>query len=161
MGERGVAAVCVFALALLLAGCGSGGSSTGTDAGLTKADFIRQAETICKRAKNKIIQQNFAQIRKLADDPKAREDFEYKVVETSVIPALEHEVEQLEALGAAPGNPAQVEQMLKLIEGALAEAKTEPETYVSGADYRWGSEHYGKARRLALAYGIENCPMSE
>ncbi len=160
MGERGVAAVCVCALALLLAGCGSG-SSTETDAGLTKADFIRRAETICKRAKDEIIQQNFAQIRKLADHPKAREDFEYEVVETTVIPALEHEVEQLEALGAAPGNPAQIEQMLKLVEGALAEAKAEPETYVSGDDYRYGSEHYGKARRLALAYGIENCPMSE
>lgn len=160
MGERGIAAVCICALALLLTGCGSDSSSE-TAAGLRKAEFVERAEAVCKKAKNEIIQKNFAQIRKLADDPKAREKFEYEVVEETVVPALEHEVEQLEALGAAPGNSAQIEQMLKLVEGAIAEAKTEPETYVSGADYRWGSEHYGKAHRLAVAYGIENCPMDE
>jgi hypothetical protein len=159
MGERGVAVVCVCALALLLAACGSGGSSSETDAGLPRAAYVHQADAICKQAKNEIVNGNFGQIRKLADDPKAREDFEYEIVETAVIPALEHEVDQLEALGTPPGNAAQVEQMLKLVEGAIAEAKTEPETYVSGDDYRYGSEHFGKARRLALAYGIDNCPI--
>jgi hypothetical protein len=147
-------------LTLLLLGCGSGDGSSSTAGGLTQAEFVGQAEAICKKAKNAIVQKNFAEIRKLASDPKAREDLEYKLVDSAVIPALEGEVEQLKALGAPAGDDGQVDQMLKLIEGAIAEAKTEPETYVAGDDYRWGSEHFGKARRLALAMGVKNCPMS-
>ena len=164
MGERrvAVAIAAVFsALALLLAACGSGDGSTETSGSLSKADFVRQAEAACKKAKDEIVGKNFAQIRKLAKDPKAREDFEYKLVKTTVIPALEHEVEQVKALGAPPGEAARVEKMLVLTEGAIEEAKTEPETYVSGDDYRFGSEHFGDAHKQALAYGIDNCPMSE
>lgn len=163
MGNNRVAAavVCFGAMMLLLLGCGSGDGSSSTDDGLTKADFAGQADTICKQAKDDIVTKNVAQIRKLANDPKAREALEYKLVETAVVPSLEREVEQLKALGAPAGDDGQIGKMLKLIEGAIAEAKTEPETYVAGDDYRWGSEHFGKAHRLAVAYGIKNCPMAE
>jgi hypothetical protein len=163
VGKHGVVAAIIFfgALALLLPGCGSGDEGSATASGLTKAEFASQADAVCKKAQDEIVKKNFAQVRKLASNPKAREALEFKLVKTSVIPALEHEVEQLEALGEAPDENAQIEQMLKLIEGAIAEAKSEPETYVAGDSYRWGSEHFGKAHRLAVAYGIKNCPMAE
>jgi len=160
MKGRGIAAACIL-LALILPGCGDEAATGETDGALSKADFVRKAEAACKKAKEEIVGRNFAQIRKLAKDPKAREDFEYELVETAVVPALEHEVEQVKALGTPPGNAAQIEQMLKLTEGAIDEAKTEPETYVAGDAYRYGSEHFGDAHKQALAYGIENCPVSE
>jgi len=157
------AVVCFGALTLLLLGCGSGngdGSSSGSG-GLSKAEFATKADAICKKAKDGIVQKNFARIRKVASNPKAREALEYELVKTAVVPGLEGEVEQLEALGAPSGDDGQIDQMLKLIEGAIAEAKAEPETYVAGDSYRWGSEHFGKAHRIAVAYGIKNCPMAE
>ncbi len=161
MKGRGILAATCILLALILPGCGDEAATGETDGALSKAEFVRQADAICTKARNEIIQKNVGQIRKLADDPKAREDFEYKLVETAVIPALEHEVAQVKALGTPPGNAAPIEQMLKLTEGAIDEAKSEPETYVSGDDYRWGNEHFGAAHKLALAYGMENCPISE
>lgn|GEM_PF-1231580 len=163
MGNNRVAAavLCFGAMTLLLLGCGSGGGSGSTGDSPTKAQFASQADAICKQAKEKIVDTNIARIRKAASDPKAREALEYKLVETVVAPALEGEVEQLRALGAPAGDNGRMERMLKLIEGAIAEAKSEPESYVAGDTYRSGSEHFGKAHRLALSYGIHNCPVTE
>jgi hypothetical protein len=155
------AVVCFGAMVLLLFGCGSGDGSSATGDGLTKAEFASRADAICTRAKDEIIENNSVRIRKAAGDPQAREALEYKLVKTAVIPALEDEVAQLKALGAPAGDDGQIEKMLKLIEGAIDEAKTEPETYVGGDHYRAGSEHFGDAHRLAVAYGIKNCPMAE
>jgi hypothetical protein len=156
VGKRGVA-VAVLLLGLALPGCGGGGSPDETTAALTKAAFVRQADAICQGTREEIVKE-FSKIQKLADDPQAREELEYKLISSLLIPSLEHEVEQLRALGAPPGG-AQIERMLKLIEGAIAEAKTEPETYVAGDSYRNGSVHFGKAQRLARDYGIEGCPV--
>jgi len=163
VGNNRVAAAvfCFGAMTLLLLGCGSGDGSSSTGGSLTRDEFAGQADAICKQAKDDIVKKNFAQIRKAASNPKAREALEYKLVETAVVPSLEREVEQLKALGAPSGDDGQIEKMLKLIEGAIAEAKSEPETYVAGDSYRWGSEHFGRAHRIAVAYGIKNCPMAE
>ena len=161
MGSKGVVVfVVTAALTGLLTGCGSGEEAAETSAALSKAAFARKASEVCEEAKDRIIK-NFAQVRKLADQPKAREEFEYKLVKATMAPALEDEVEQLRSLGAPQGSAAEVDQMLELIEGAVAEAKTEPETYVAGDDYKWGSEHFGKAHRLAVALGADSCPAGE
>jgi hypothetical protein len=161
VGKKGIVAVVVMgALLALISGCGSGKEAAETSAALSKAAFAKQASQVCEETKDRFVE-NFAQVRKLADEPKAREDFEYKLVKTTIAPALEDEVEQLRSLGAPAGSAAEVDQMLKLIEGAVAEAETEPETYVAGDDYKWGSEHFGKAHRLALALGAGSCPAGE
>lgn len=162
MGSKGVVAVvAIAALAGLMSGCGGGDEAAETTSALTKAAFSQRANAICEDAKKQIVEENFAQIRKLADEPKAREELEFKIVETTMVPSLEHEVEQLRSLGAPQGGDAEFEKMLKLIEGAVAEAETEPETYVAGDDYKWGSEHFGKAHRLAVALGADSCPAGE
>jgi hypothetical protein len=159
VGIKGVVVV-VVAVVAALSGCGSGEEAAETSAALSKAAFAKRASTVCEEAQDRIVK-NFAQVRKLADEPKAREDFEYKLVKETVAPALEDEAEQLGSLGAPAGSAAEVDQMVKLIEGAAAEAKTEPETYVAGDDYKWGSEHFGKAHRLAVALGADVCPAGE
>jgi hypothetical protein len=41
----------------------------------------------------------------------------------------------------------------------LEEAKVDPQSYVQiGGHYRLGSEHYGRASKLATAYGLTGCP---
>jgi hypothetical protein len=160
VGSKGVVAVIVIAVVASLSGCGSGEEAAETSDALSKAAFATRASEICEEARDRFVE-NFAQVRKLADEPKAREEFEYKLVKGTIAPALEDEVEKLRSLGAPAGSAAEVDQMLKLIEGAVAEAKTEPETYVSGDDYKWGSEHFGKAHRLAIALGAGNCPVGE
>ena len=162
MGSKGVVVFVVTAALMgLLVGCDSGDQASETTEALSKAAYVKQANAICEKTKDEITTGTVSEVRKLANDPEAREDLEFKIVSSVLVPSLEHQVEQLKALGTPPGDSGEIEQMLKLVEGAVAEAKSEPETYVSGDNYKWGSEHFGEAHRLALKYGIDNCPVSE
>lgn len=149
----GIVALAIAVVAVV--GCGGDDSSTETAASPTKAAFVREADAVCRKAQEEIIKG--ASKVPIEDVPQARKEAEFKMVSTLLIPTLEEEVDRLRALGAPAGDEAEIERMLELTEGAIDEAKTEPETYVQGEDYVNGSEHYGEANRLARGYGMKNC----
>jgi hypothetical protein len=155
--KKGLVAGAV-ALAILAVGCGGDGEETETTA-ITKTTFIRKADAICRKTREAITEQGFAEISKLVDDPKARREKEFELVESLFVSSLEKEVEDLRALGAPAGDEAKIEKIVKLTEDALEEARAEPETYVVGDEYRSGFEHYGKAYKLARGYGMTECPL--
>jgi len=145
--------------AALVAGCGGGGDETTVETVTpTKAEFIRKADKICRNTREAIIDGSVPKIEKVVGTPKAQQ-VEFELISNVLIPALEKEVDDLRALGMPAGDEAEIETILKLTEGAIAEAKTEPETYAQGTSYREGSEHYGQAYQLSLKYGMEECPM--
>jgi hypothetical protein len=137
------------------AGCGSNDAPTETTPSLSKAAFVQQADAICRNARDEIIKA-IAKIPRHGE-PRVREKIERGLISSVLIPALEEEVDRLRALGAPAGDAAAIEQILKLAEGAIDEAKTEPESYVGGEEYRSGSEHYGRANQLARRYGMKDC----
>jgi hypothetical protein len=145
--------------AVLVAGCGSGGDDTATaTATPTKAVFIRKADVICRNAREAIINGSIPKLEAVAGTPKAQ-PVEFELISSLLIPTLEEEVEDLRALGTPAGDETKIEKILQLTEHAIAEAKTEPETYTQGSTYKQGSEHYGKAYQLSLNYGMKECPM--
>jgi hypothetical protein len=155
-----VLVVGVLALAILAVGCGGDSDETETEAtAITKAAFIRKADRICRLSREKFVEVGFAKAKKLADKPKAREALEFELIETLFVPTLENEIEELRALGAPPGDEAKIEKILELTEDTLEEAKTEPETFVAGEDYKEGFEHYGDAYKLARKSGMTECPL--
>jgi hypothetical protein len=150
----------VVASAALVAGCGGGGEETAEATPTpTKAEFIRKADSICKNAREKIVNVSLPQLSTLDNEPKASEELEYKLIATLLVPTLEKELADLRALGAPAGDEAKIEKILQLFEGAVEEAQTEPESYVQGDSYKEGVEHYGTAYKLALKYGMKECPM--
>jgi hypothetical protein len=146
--------------AVLIAGCGGGGEETAEATPTpTKAEFIRKADSLCKEAREKIVNRTLPQLAKLDNEPKAAEELESRLVPSLLVPTLEDEAAALQALGAPAGDEAKIEKILELFEGAIEEARTEPETYIQGDSYKEGTEHYGKAYELALEYGMKECPM--
>ncbi len=154
-------AVALVALAVLgatlIAGCGDGDETADETVTLTKAEFIRQADAICRNTREAIIEGSVPEIEKVAGTPEMRQ-VELKLISSLLVPTVEKEVEDIRALGAPAGDEAKIEKILKLTEEAIAEAKTEPLTYTQGAGYKQGAEHFGEAYKLSLKYGMKECP---
>lgn len=147
------------ALVLLVVGCGGsdGGGDTQSST-ISKAQFIKRANAICKETKRELIDEALRPLDALPEGSPARRKLEFKLVTTVVAQKFEDEITAIEELGAPPGDEAKIKRILAAIEPAVEEARTEPETYVAGKDYRGGKEHYGEAYRLAVDYGMKWCP---
>ncbi len=144
--------------AVFMGGCGGGDDTAETTVTITKAEFVRKADTICRDAREAIISGSVPKLEKVVGTPK-QQSLESELIPSLLIPTLEKEVEDLRALGAPAGDEAEIEKILRLTEGAIEEAKTEPETFIQGSTYKEGSEHFGEAYELSLKYGMKECPM--
>lgn len=115
-----LAALCLSALAM---GCG-GGESTASES-LTKAEFIKAADAICKAADKTQNAELAAYVKK---NPKAEsnEAEQIKLVAAAGLPAVRVEIEELTELGAPDGEEAEIEAMLTSMEDALEESEDDP-----------------------------------
>ncbi len=95
------------------AGCGSGGDSST----VTKAEFTKQANAICAKRK-KEWQTTLAGYEKEVQDKKATGNIKVQkeiaegLLDESMLPALQGQLESLEDLGAPEGKEKQVEKWL-------------------------------------------------
>jgi hypothetical protein len=125
--------------------------SRGDEDGISKAEFIRAGNAICR-----------ATIQTLTEE--GRETFsEAELKGTNVagvpfvlgtyVPEFRAEVRRLRALGAPSGDEARVEAILLAIEGMIGEAKREPDRIVHQVTNR-----YARPQELAMSYGLDECP---
>jgi hypothetical protein len=143
-------------MALLGAGCGDGASSHGEE----KATFLREVDKICADSHKRITTGAVSQLRRGIKAGESQHTIEARLVQTTLIPTLKHETEAIRQADAPAGDAAQIDAIVKATEKALREAEVDPESYVQvGGHYRLGSAHYGKAAKLADAYGLKGCPM--
>lgn len=114
---KAIIAIGVAAVACLVAGCGSSGEET-AEAAVTKAQFIKRANSVCERAKK--------------EREAAITDWEKEAAEATfdrglkdvVGPSLEKEAEELAALTAPEESQARVTQIIgNLSRGAAAITK--------------------------------------
>lgn len=139
---------------LAVFGCGSDSGGGATDE-ISKAAFIKRAETICvgtqERASAKFrsyMVKHGAETLTAAQERKAQAE----VGETILVPAKRQEVEELRALGAPPGDEKQVEEIVGAYEKGIEVATAHPEEATKN-----GTEAFGKAERLAAEYGLAGC----
>ena len=142
MRKSSVAAVLV-ALALG-AGCGDDGSSSGET--LTKAEFIEQADAICAAGNEELnsLEPDF----NTGKNPAQIVD---SFVSEQLIPVLQTEHDEIEALGAPEGDEAEVENLLASLQGAIDAAEEDPLAFVIG------DEAIAEADKAAEAYGLKEC----
>lgn len=143
----------LLALAALVAGCGGGGGDT-TDsdtATLTKAEFIKQGDAICKEANegNQAEAEEFAEENGFDLEKASEEQLEEAVGEV-LAPSLTKQAEELDALGAPEGDEDQVEGIIVSLEDATGEIEDDPSLVFKG-------EVLKKPNQLAEAYGFEIC----
>jgi hypothetical protein len=148
-------ALMIAALALATVGCGDDDddSSATTTTALSKSDFIREANRICKQQDRKIerASQQF-----FADAPPNQEPPPKEVAqfgEKTVFPAIQAEIDRIEALGAPEGDTEEVQKMLEAAKSGLAKLEARPSQLEKGGI----ASSFEEFQKLASAYGLDEC----
>jgi len=147
------AAAIVFAVAALLSGCGGdedeGGFSPVVSDPLSKVEFLRQSDEICRSAESRIEAAADDLLTQEGDPDPAEVE---RIAIDLVVPALESEVSAIGALGAPEGDEAEVQAILDATEAGIAEIEADPSKLLDGVP-----ESLQKAEMLARRYGSQQC----
>ncbi len=141
----------LVALAALIAGCGGGDETTDETVTLTKAEFIKQGDAICKEAND----QNEAEAEEFAEDndfkleSASKEQLEEAVAEV-LVPSLNKQAEELDALGAPEGDEDKIEEIVVSLEDATGEIEDDPSLVFE-------EKTLEEPNQLAEAYGFKVC----
>lgn len=132
--------------ALLVAGCG-GDDETSS---LTKAEFVKQANAICKegRAEREDLFKTFTE--EIKSGKATREDQE-SLVTVVLKPPYEKTIESLKGLGAPEGDEKQVEAIIAAMEKGLEKAEDNPLVSLRT------NIQFAEANSLAAKYGLKDC----
>jgi hypothetical protein len=145
------AAAAAAVLAALVAGCGGGDDTTDETVTLTKVEFIKQGDAICKESGD----QSEKEAEEFAEDngftlEKASDEQLEEAVAAVLVPTLRQQADEIEALGAPEGDEEQVEEILVSLEGATDEIEDEP-----GVVFE--EKVFDEPNELAEDYGFKVC----
>jgi hypothetical protein len=134
---------------LVVAGCGSAGSST---ASISKTEFIEKADAACKKGEEEI-QKDFATFGKEHESIKKPSEADYaELIDDVLVGNAEQEVKEIRALGIPEGDEKPIEAMLEAREKSLEKAQDNPKAVVRG-----GEDIFAEASKLAKEYGLREC----
>jgi hypothetical protein len=137
----------LMAMALVASGCGSGGETT---ASLSRSQFIKQANAMCKRQeedRNAVIRAAIEG----RDQSKVLPLAQREKVILEILPPYEEVPEKLEAMGPPEGDDGQVEAIIEAMEQAAREVKANP-----GAALK-STKQFFQANKLSSEYGLTEC----
>ncbi len=156
-------AAAALSLLLLISGCGdsndsaSGSSDSGEvtvkTGSLSKAEFIKQASTICEETVNEFEDKAAAYLKELEKNPPKPGDNsgEAELVESAFVPAFQSQIDQISELGAPKGDEKAVSAFLTPLQQIVDEASADPTVLASYEG------ELGEAEKLADAYGLPIC----
>jgi hypothetical protein len=139
----------IAALALVVAGCGDGDDTT---ASLTRVEFVKQANEICKKQEERRSRMILAALAKKGQG-KALSKSEKEDLVLRALGPYEEIVGELEALGAPEGDGERIEELVKAMEKAAREIKADPFKAIGS------SGQYKEANTLAEDYDLEECTL--
>nr|MDQ2631767.1 hypothetical protein [Actinomycetota bacterium] len=134
-----LAVLAAFALMALVAGCG--GDDSETTATITKAELIKQGDEICEKAneQSETEAEEFAEENDFTLEKASEEQIEEAVAEV-LVPSLQQQAEDLEALGAPEGDEERVEEIIVSLEDAASEIEDDPSSVFEGEVLKEPSE---------------------
>jgi hypothetical protein len=147
-----LALAALVALAALIAGCGGGDETTDSaTVTLTKAEFIKQGDAICKEGNegNEAEAEEFAEENGFTLEKASDEQLEEAVGEV-LVPSLNQQAEELDALGAPEGDEEKVEEIVVALEDATEEIEDDPSLVFE-------EKTLEEPNKLADAYGFKVC----
>jgi hypothetical protein len=142
--------ISVLALAGVAAGCGGDDDSSSSAEPLTKAEYVKQAETFCKDL-YKDVQKQLAAAAKAQEGVPASKKSEEQLVNTIIVPTLEKQGNELSQLGTPEGDEEQVDEILVALDKVRQEAETNPVGTLAKPD------PFLEVDQLMKDYGIEAC----
>jgi len=131
--------------ALVVAGCGGDDDTSATTASLSKEEFLAQGNAICAEG-NKTIE---AAGEDLGQQP-SQADFE-AFVNDSLAPAVQGQIDGINALGAPEGDEEQVTAITDAAQEGVDEIKADPGAITGNQD------PFEEANKLAGEYGLTEC----
>jgi hypothetical protein len=136
---------------LVIAGCGSGGDSTNTNA-ISKEKFVKKADAICQQG-NERMATAFASFLKKSKNITQASEAEYeKLVGKVLVPNVQREIGEIRALGAPSGDEDRVSEIVEALEEGVETAENDPAAVTNSSD-----AVFGIASRLAGEYGLTVC----
>ncbi len=159
-----VLALAILALAALAAGCGDdddsgtgGGSDTSVaTSSLSKNEFVKQANEICKGEREDLTTKiaDYQQENPIGD--KSPEVAQAEGVQAVILPVLEQEIAQIRDLGAPEGDEDQVEEILVAQQDGID--KVAQMEKIEPVEDAW-ERHFDPANKLMVEYGLGDCPV--
>jgi len=135
----------------VLGGCGGSDSEGATTESLSKAEFIKAADAICKKSDQ--IQggelKAYVKANPKAESSKAGQ---IKLVEAAGLPAVRTEIEELSELGTVRGSEAEADALIKEMEKALGESEDEPEKVLKAS-----ANPFASVEQRAAKFGFKEC----
>ena len=159
MSKRFIALLAALAaLALIVAGCGSGSDSTSneTTSSLTKAEFVKQGNAICAKGSKEINEgfEKFAKENGFSEKKQPSKAELEEGIESIVIPGVRKEIEGIRALGP-PDEEA--EAVLDAAEEGLEKGEEDPSLLAKEES----AGPFAKANKLSREYGLTKCGEEE
>lgn len=136
----------------VIAGCGGGEDTTDSSAiALSKTQFIKQGDAICKKGneKNETEAEKFAKENGFELESARKIQLE-ELVEEVLIPGLDQQAKEIDALGPPEGDEERVEAIVVSLEDAAGEIEDEPSLAFEGKALEEPS-------KLAADYGFQVC----
>jgi hypothetical protein len=144
----------LVALAVVaVAGCGSSSDSTESTASLSKAEFLKKGNAICKEG-NESINSEFEEFTKennLSETAEPPKEAQEEAVEQVLIPAINRQIEEVKALGTPEGDEGELAELISAEEGVVEEAEENPLLLFETTTKQ------KEANKLATAYGLTVC----
>jgi hypothetical protein len=138
----GLVLVAILTVGLVAAGCGGG------DDALTKSEFLKQGNAICKKG-DKVID---SAANKAFPSNQQPSDAEItKFAEGTAIPEIQKEIDGIGDLNPPSADEGKVNALLDEAQVALDKAKADPLIFASNND------PFAKANKLANDYGLTDC----
>ena len=138
-----IASACLLAaVAFGAVGCG------GDDDELTKAEYLKQGNAICKAGNKEI---DAAAEKAFSSNQRPSNAEVKKFAEDTLIPSVEGQIDDLRDLTPPSADEDQVNAILDEADTALDETKADPAIVASGQD------PFKKANQLAKSYGLTEC----
>ena len=147
--KKGAILALIGALAaMVVVGCGGGGGDT---TALSKGEFIKQANAVCKAGENERTE-IFAEAQKeiKPGDTFSKKD-QAELVRTVAVEPYEKMTKGIEELGAPEGDEKQVEELLEAMKKATQKAEADPAQAIQTII------PFAEANKAADEYGLSDC----
>ena len=143
----------VIAIAAIVAGCGS--SSDDETSSLTKAQFVAQADAICKKGNAEIESEveAFQAKNDLGENDEPSKVQQAEVSETILAPNVTNQAEEIRALEAPSGDEDEISAMLDSLDEGVEEVEANPQAPFESNQ----PNPFGAANKLAREYGLKVC----
>jgi hypothetical protein len=142
------------ALALLATGCGGSSNDTTTAPPISKAEFIKKADSVCAKA-GKETATEYASFAKEENIGKGKEPTPAQfaaLTETILAPALRRQVDEIRALGAPSRDGALIDRFLSAVGDAIVKAEEKPTKAAESP-----AKLLADADKLIGSYGFKVC----